>query len=588
VTPRVLQFLACCLIVGGTLPPWARSQPAGVGSALAQPRLPELQHFNLRLFEIPYDWTGGTRPSAATSVKLYVSADQGVSWQEISSARAEVQYFRYHAPSDGEYWFAIRTIDKSGRARPEGPLAPEQRMLVDTRNPEITSLQAIRTSPQRIDVRWEAVDQYIDPASLVAEYRTATTDWTPMKILGTLQSTPGAVTGEASCEIDPSVTSAWVRVTVRDKAGNGRQAGAEVRAAGAIPATQVALPTTSLPSATLPPVAAAPRVNWTPGPAGPTTAPAATQLWPSDGATTIPFATTSSPAPTSQPSPYYPVTPEPAPFNPQSLAHTPLPSVGPPPADLPGDERRVPTQFASTQFGVPPEFAPLGPPLSQGVAPHVMPTASQASPPTQYLNQLQLDFDYNIQAIGAAGVARVELWATSDGGQQWQRLAIDNDNRSPIQVQLPQPGRYGLRIVVQPVGGFEVPGPQPGDKPEMTIEVDTTPPVAQLTGVQQGVGFHADHLLIKWQASDVNLPSHAATLRYSTRPEGPWQTIASDLTSSGDYAWRLARHVPTQFYLQLEVTDLAGNRTLHQTAVPVTVVLPEASGQLEQARPAGQ
>src|SRR5688572_24985179 len=91
---RTLYILGICLLAFAGGPVHAQGLPL-VSPVPAAPRLPELKHFNLRLFEIPYDWTGGSRPSAATSVKLYVSADQGVSWQEISSARPEVQFFRY-------------------------------------------------------------------------------------------------------------------------------------------------------------------------------------------------------------------------------------------------------------------------------------------------------------------------------------------------------------------------------------------------------------------------------------------------------------------------------------------------------------
>jgi hypothetical protein len=585
-------------------------QPLAPAHIPAAPQLPELKHFNLRLFEIPYDWTGGARPTGATAVKLYVSSDQGKTWQEISSARHDVQYFRFHAPADGEYWFAIRTIDSAGRARPEGPLAPEQRMLVDTQNPEITRLEAVRTSPSQIEVRWEAADAFIDPASLVAEYRTQASDWLPMKALGALHPAPGVVTGHAMCEIDPAITAAWVRVTVRDMAGNGRQAGAEVRAAGA-PAGPLA---GEFPSQLAPPLSTRqgppPQVEW--GAVGNAVQRPASQVWPSDGATSAPLLTgpaQASPA-QSYPATSYPAAPQTPAVGGGGLAANvpPLPTQpGSPPASglltppslaqapptglvRPG----VPSHFASSQTAPGLGLAPASPPAATaGPVPlAAQPPAMSPAPPTphvdQYLNKLQLDFDYNIQSLGGAGIARVELWVTTDDGSHWQRLAIDNDNRSPIQVQLPQAGRYGLRIVVQPVGGFEPITPRSGDKPEMTIVVDTQPPLARMTSVQQGTGYHADHLLVRWEAADAHLRNRGATLRYAARREGPWQTIADSLDPTGEYPWRLGRHVPTQFYLQLEVVDEAGNRTIDTTAVPVTITLPEASGQLQQARPVGQ
>ncbi len=569
----VARFFLISVLTLPLASPLASGQPPISAYAPTTSQLPELKHFNLRLFEIPYDWTGGARPSSSTAVKLYVSSDQGTSWQEISTARHDVQYFRFHAPADGEYWFAIRTIDSAGRARPDGPLAPEQRMLVDTRNPEITRLDAVRTSPTQIEVRWEATDTYIDPASLISEYRTHASDWMPMKTLGTLHPAPGVVGGHATCEVDPAVAAAWVRVTVRDMAGNGRQVGAEVRAAGA-PLGPLGGSTPTQPSYQASRQAPPPQVEW--GAIGATAPHPMSQVWPSDGATSTPLlAGTGSNAPA-------------------------LPGIGTAPPALaqvapPGEQRSgVPSHFASSQtapgLGLPPASPSMSTAGPVPLAPHPPVTSPTvvASRVDQYLNRLQLDFDYDIQSMGGAGIARVELWATTDEGSHWQRLAIDNDNRSPIQVQLPQAGRYGLRIVVQPIGGFEPITPRSGDKPEMTIVVDTQPPLARMTSVQQGTGYHADHLLVRWEATDAHLRPQGATLRYSPRREGPWQTIADSLDPTGEYQWRLGRHVPTQFYLQLEVVDEAGNRTIDTTAIPVSITLPEASGQLQQARPAGQ
>lgn len=580
---RLFCILVLALALGSAV---ASGQLPAPAPNPASPQLPELKHFNLRLFEIPYDWTGGVRPSGSTAVKLYVSSDQGKSWQEISTARHDVQYFRFHAPADGEYWFAIRTIDSAGRARPDGPLAPEQRMLVDTRNPDITRLEAVRTSPSQIEVRWEAADTYIDPASLVAEYRTQASDWLPMKTLGALHPSPGVVGGHATCEIDPAIATAWVRVTVRDMAGNGRQAGAEIRAAGtgSPPSAGYVLPDQTQHST--PAQGPPPQVVW--GAIDNPPQGSASQVWPSDGATTVPLL--------SGPAPGYPSSPNTGTFAPPSMAQSPPTSQ-----QRPG----VPSHFASAQTSPGPGLHELGQPgvgqpgllrpldapaATVGPIPlESYPAPTAASPQVdQYLNRLQLDFDYDIRSLGGAGIARVELWATTDEGSHWQRLAIDNDNRSPIQVQLPHAGRYGLRIVVQPIGGFEPVTPRSGDKPEMTIVVDTQPPLARMTSVQQGTGYHTDHLLIRWEAADAHLREQGATLRYSTRREGPWQTIADSLPPTGDYQWRLGRHVPTQFYLQLEVVDLAGNRTVDTTAVPVKVTFPEASGHLQQARPAGQ
>lgn len=257
-----------------------------------------------------------------------------------------------------------------------------------------------------------------------------------------------------------------------------------------------------------------------------------------------------------------------------------LPQQWPPVGGPPSDEPAGP---------VPPNpYQPLGPlpPLAVEQSPGEI--ASHGVKIDQYLNQLHVDFDYDVVAGGPYGLARVELWCTSDHGREWTRIALDNDNRSPIRGNFPTPGVYGLRIVVEPTGGLEAMRPRPGDKPEMYIAIDTQAPQARLTRVRQGEGYFADHLMVSWETSDENLQENAAVLYYSANRDGPWQTVATNLTNSGQFAWRLARHVPSEFYLRLETVDLAGNKASDQTAVPVKIVLPTASGQLQHARPAGQ
>jgi hypothetical protein len=59
--------------------------------------------------------------------------------------------------------------------------------------------------------------------------------------------------------------------------------------------------------------------------------------------------------------------------------------------------------------------------------------------------------------------------------------------------------------------------------------------------------------------------------------------IAADLENTGEYAWRVERHVPERCYLRLEARDLAGNRGAYQTLEPVTLAQPEPSVKLRTA-----
>ena len=70
------------------------------------------------------------------------------------------------------------------------------------------------------------------------------------------------------------------------------------------------------------------------------------------------------------------------------------------------------------------------------------------------VNSRTFDMDYEVDAVGPSGIAKVELWGTQDGGQTWRSYGIDPDNRSPIRAKVEGEGLYGFRVVVQSGSGL--------------------------------------------------------------------------------------------------------------------------------------
>jgi hypothetical protein len=195
------------------------------------------------------------------------------------------------------------------------------------------------------------------------------------------------------------------------------------------------------------------------------------------------------------------------------------------------------------------------------------------------------DIEYDLDSVGPWGVAKVELWGTYNQGQTWESYCVDQDNRSPVRVTVPKEGIYGFRILVDGANGASSPPPHSGDPPELMVRVDLKSPTAQLQPIERGQGNLVDHLVLRWTASDDNLEPRPISLFYSSSPHGPWSTIAARLENTGQYFWRLQRHVPEQFYLRLEVRDTAGNLTIAQPQRPVTLERPQPTGRLRGVRP---
>src|SRR5690606_22332494 len=100
------------------------------------------------------------------------------------------------------------------------------------------------------------------------------------------------------------------------------------------------------------------------------------------------------------------------------------------------------------------------------------------------VNSKSFELDYEIESIGPSGIAKVELWGTRDEGRTWTSYGIDNDNRSPMRVNVEGEGLYGFRITVQSGSGLASPTPRGGDAPELWIAVDLVAPQVQLVDVQ--------------------------------------------------------------------------------------------------------
>lgn len=550
-------------------------------------------YWGQEVFVIPYQWSPETDPSLAAEVVLYASHDRGVSWREVTRARPDVRSFAYRAPSDGEYWFCVKTIDRSGNAWPAGPCMVELRVVVDTLMPTAEPVRAERELDGRITLRSEVADANLTAATALLAVRTSPQgEWSTLPTR--TEQTAGGLA--LSAVLPPGAPATFeARVAVRDAAGNPAEAGVVLDAASIAAAPAGSLSTSTSPfsyASASGPSATGPSFT------GPSFGPPAAQVevTPPTGVMSNPFDDV-------------PGSPLPPPAAPALMAATPAPAPKAAEAATPGVQPESSQGWAS---------APGEPWPREGTT-VVMPNAAQAEgenlpnptvfqsaslaagtgagslTPNQgteadlasavYVASKRFELDYDIQGAGPYGVERVEVWSTADGGASWRQTAIDSDGQSPAAVNVPGPGVFGFRIVVQSVGGLDSAAPGPGEAPEAVVVVDLASPEATLDSVTQGEGYFADHLTITWTAADERLAERPAALFYSSRAEGPWSPIASNLENSGKFRWKLQRHLPSAVYVRLEVRDMAGNVQSSQTPTPTPITLTESAGHIRQVRP---
>jgi hypothetical protein len=419
------------------------------------------------LFAIPFRVEPHKDPAhQPVELQLFVSTDQGAHWHFYAKVPPAQQQFQFRAGADAEYWFAIRTIDRSGQTRPEAIPGPGLRVLVDTKPPTM-HMTAERTSIGQIGVRWQIDEPNIKANALNLQYRNASNEpWQP--VIMDLQNRSGPETprnGEAAFWPKSGSDTVQIQAEVVDAAGNKSVEQAQV--------VLVQKP--------------------------------------------------NSPGPTIDPNGSVAIAINPA-IGGNRASHESLDIPGLPPGERP-----------------------------------------------RAVNSHLFQLEYDVDSIGPSGIGRVELWGTRDSGKTWQSFAVDNDNRSPMTVNVPEEGVYGFRVVVTNGAGLGGTAPKSGDLPDVWVNVDLTKPTARIVSAQQGSDNEVGRLIISWQADDRMLAARPVSLSFSSNRSGPWLPIASGLENTGRYAWPIDSRTPSQIFLRLEVSDEAGNIAVNEISDPVVI-----------------
>jgi hypothetical protein len=513
---------------------------------------------NQRDLKIPID-IKAWRPETISRLILFVSSDQGASWHEHTTVKPRTapqeqdqNVFIFRAVADGEYWFRVAVVDLKGNQEPRDPSrgAPDQKILIDTRPPAVQILSAQRQGDDVL-VDWSAQEDHPDWTTFRLEYRRAddlSGVWSPAPV------NPGPK-GPGRFRVS-TAGPLKVRLSMKDAAENlGMSAETEVGGNGIV-TTNFPVPVSQTEGQKLPSAVG-----------GPETAPVL-PVPPN------PMSAGSNPPPRDPPPVGgLPPTPPTGIVPPPSVDSLPIPPV----QEAKPEPRRP---VASTEALIP--AAP-----SQAPAASAGP-ASPAKIPYKIVNHKDVTVEFELAKVGPSGVGKVEVWLTRDEGQHWALFADDPDVKPNAvgpqkrTLQLPGEGVFGIWLVVKSRAGLGKAAPRPGEAPQLRIEVDLKPPVAQLYAPVPDPS-QRDTVMLMWTASDQDnkrLADRPITLEYSADgKEGTWQPIASGIAHTGRHPWRVPTGVVSA-YLRLRVRDQAGNEAVAVTPQPqiLDLSVPDVQG----------
>jgi hypothetical protein len=209
----------------------------GIAETLAAPMPAKPLYTSKDRFRIPFRFDQAEiQRLRAKEIRLYVSDDKGVRWKHRQSVTPDAGRFDFQAPADGEYWFAVRTLDGNNQLHPqEATVQPGLKVTVDSVSPQLT-VTLRQAEAGKLELTWNAQDPHIDVTKLRLEYiESGASQWQTVTIV------PKAA-GRTAWSIPKGGTIA-VRGTVSDLAGNIGRAQSQVRIT---PATDI-VPKPSVP-----------------------------------------------------------------------------------------------------------------------------------------------------------------------------------------------------------------------------------------------------------------------------------------------------------------------------------------------------
>lgn len=161
--------------------------------------------------------------------------------------------------------------------------------------------------------------------------------------------------------------------------------------------------------------------------------------------------------------------------------------------------------------------------------------------------------------LGGAGLRRVSLYVTRDGGQTWQFYGDDDDLRPPFLFK-ELDGVYGLRLVAEDAVGNANPVPTAGSKPQFTVVVDRTKPEVKLISPRAGGYLGGAAVDVLWSARDnLEMPPDAISLAWSDDGGRTWKDAARGIKNDGLYTWIPPRRQGTDYRFRVTAVDFAGN-----------------------------
>ena len=172
-------------------------------------------------FLVPFEMASAN--SNVAEVQLYLSTDLGQNWKLYNTQAPTAEGFPFQAPADGEYWFAVRTINRGQEnAAPTARPQAELKVIVDSRRPNLDVRINVDASGHAV-AEWTAQDPNLDASSLHLSYQDENENWQEVPLAKPDKSDLRTqFQGKADWWLRTWDDDVQIRAEVLDRAGNSK------------------------------------------------------------------------------------------------------------------------------------------------------------------------------------------------------------------------------------------------------------------------------------------------------------------------------------------------------------------------------
>lgn len=518
-------------------------------------------------FKIPFNVDANRKD--LSEVQLWVSTDEGATWQMHGMAKPSERQFEFRAAAEGIYYFSVQTVDQSGNAFPSQ--SPPLKVFVDTTKPE-AAMRADLDQKGQLVVDIRVAEDHLKSQTASLRVRTdRSPEWQAIS-LEDLVAANDIFETQAILKL-PQCREVALVFEVQDQANNTGQA-----------TFLYAMPRTAAGEKDMT-LASAPSGNQSNLP----------QLATQQSSTRVPEIPNAK---------AWNVASEGGANASNQVANTE--SSKPAVVDLTIPTSRGPGLLTNSSKSTSPaprdtgaEALSLSPSkvtpnnvtdVAEGAA-ELQTKAAETAPDKSAISEAfhcksrAFSLDYSVEALGGSRLSEIELWGSEDGGRTWQQWGTDPDRQSPFDVQVGNDGMFGFRMVIVNENGLVSNRPKDGETADAWINVDTSSPEVKITRALYGEGPEDGMLVIDYKCSDGHITDRPISLSYSEGVDGPWTAIATGLKNTGIYLWRADPEIPAKVFLKLEAADKAGNVGTHKLDVPIDTKGLAPRGRIQGFRP---